>query len=63
MTRKNAIKKTKKREKLIPYGRQMKYKFKTGHYAVSLIRLLHWGLRSCVEMQCPWALWRHPSTL
>lgn len=41
----------------------MKYKFKTGHYAVSLVRLLHWGLHSCVEMQCPWDLWRHPSAL
>lgn len=60
---KTLLKKIKKREKLIPYGRQMKYKCKTGHYAVSVVRLPHWGLCSSVKMQCPWNLWRRPSTL
>lgn len=62
MTRKNTIKKKiKKREKLIPYGRKMKYKFKTGHYAVSVVRLPRWGLCSSVKM--PWDLWRRLSAL
>lgn len=60
---KTLLKKIKKREKLIPYGRQMKHKCKTGHYAVSVVRLPHWGLRSRVKTQCPWDLWRHPSAL